>query len=109
VIHTPHVDWFALSPSLVLTGMTGLLLMVAVFVPPGGRKIVAATLGFLGFLGAAGAAGFLAVKSPHAVTLVNDAIIRDRWGAIAQVLIAASGAIAVLISFGERWREEHIA
>ena len=34
---------------------------------------------------------------------------RDRWGAIAQVLIAGSGAIAVLISFGERWREEHIA
>ena len=109
MIHTPHVDWFALSPSLVLTGLTGLLLMVAVFVPKAGRKVVAASFGFLGFVGAAGAAAFLAERSPHATVLVNDAVYRDRWGSIAQVLIALSGAVAVLISFGERWREEHIA
>jgi len=109
VIQKPHVDWFALSPSLTLIGAAGLLLMVAVFVPRGGRKVVSASTGFLAFAGAGALAGTLAVKSPHATALVHDAMYRDRWGSIAQVLIAGSGAIAVLISFGERWREEHIA
>jgi NADH-quinone oxidoreductase subunit N len=109
VIHHPHVDWFALSPSLALTGASGLLLMIAVFVPRNGRKVAAATTGFLAFLGAGALAGTLAAKTPHAAAIVHDAMYRDRWGSIAQVLIAGSGAIAVLISFGERWREEHIA
>ena len=34
---------------------------------------------------------------------------RDRWAALAQVLIAGSGAVAVLISYRERMRDEHIA
>ena len=49
MIHHPHVDWFALSPSLALIGASGLLLMVAVFVPRRGRKVAAATTGFVGF------------------------------------------------------------
>ena len=36
-------------------------------------------------------------------------MFRDRWGALAQVLIAGSGAVAVLISYRERWRDEHVA
>ena len=36
-------------------------------------------------------------------------MFRDRWAALAQVLIAASGAIAVLVSYRERWRDETVA
>ena len=66
MIPHPHVDWFALSPSLALIGAAGLLLMVAVFVPRSGRKVVAAGTGFLAFVGAGALAGMLAAKSPHA-------------------------------------------
>jgi NADH-quinone oxidoreductase subunit N len=109
VIQKPHVDWFALSPSLSLLGAAGVLLMVAVFVPRRPRAAVAAFAGFTGFVTAFVFAVVLDVKSPHPATLVHDAMVRDRWGALAQVLIAGSGAVAVLISYGESWREEHVA
>jgi NADH-quinone oxidoreductase subunit N len=34
---------------------------------------------------------------------------RDRWGALAQVILAGAGAVAVLLSYGERLRDEHVA
>jgi NADH-quinone oxidoreductase subunit N len=109
VIHKPHIDWFALAPSLALLTAAGLLLMVAVFAPRGARRPVAAFTGFAGFVASFVLAVLLDVKSPHAVTLVHDAMFRDRWSALAQVLIAGSGAVGVLISYRERMRDEHIA
>jgi NADH-quinone oxidoreductase subunit N len=109
VINKPHVDWFALSPSLSLTAVTGVLLLVAVLVPKNVRKPAAAFLAFAGFVASFVLAVLLYVRSPLAVTAVHDTIFRDRWSALAQVLLAGSGAVAVLISYRERMREEHIA
>jgi len=109
VIVKPHVDWFALAPSLSLLAASGLLLMVAVFVGERSRRTVAAFVGFAGFVAAGIWAAFLAARSPHAQLLVHDAMIRDRWGAVAQVLLAGCGAIAVLIAYRERMRNEHVA
>jgi NADH-quinone oxidoreductase subunit N len=109
VISKPHVDWFALSPSLSLTAVAGVLLLVAVLVPRGARKPVAAFLAFAGFVGSFVLAVLLYDRSAQGATAVHDAIFRDRWAALAQVLLAGSGAIAVLISYRERMREEHIA
>src|SRR5579862_9881885 len=88
---------------------SGLLLLVAVFVPKRIRKQISATTAGAGFLAAFVFAVVLAAKSPHATTEVADAIFRDRWAAVAQVLIAGCGVVAVLISYGERWRAEHVA
>jgi NADH-quinone oxidoreductase subunit N len=109
VINKPHVDWFALAPSLALLTTSGLLLMVAVFVSRRRRATVAACLGFAGFVTSLAFAVLLYVKSPQSTTLVADTLYRDRWAALAQVLLAGSGAVAVLISARERWREEHVA
>ena len=109
MIDKPHVDWFALAPSLALLAAAGSLLMVAVFVPRRPRAAVSASIGFAGFVASLVWAVLLDVKSPHATTLVHDAMFRDRWAALAQVLIAGSGAVTVLISARERWREEHVA
>jgi NADH-quinone oxidoreductase subunit N len=109
VIHKPHIDWLALSPSLALLGAAGVLLMVAVFVPRRPRSAVSAFVGFAGFVTAFVFAIVLDVKSPHVTTLVHDAMFRDRWSSLAQILIAASGAIAVLVSVGERWGDDHVA
>ena len=108
MIAKPHIDWFALSPELALLGASGVLLMVAVFVPRRAKTVVAATIGLAGFVTAFVLAIVLGAKTPEAVTLIHDSIVRDRWGALAQVLIAGSGAVAVLIAYRERWSQEHV-
>ena len=109
MIHRPHVDWFALSPSLAMIGATAVLLLVAVLVPRRARKPVAAAGAGAGFVAAFVLAVVLAAKSPGAKVEIADSIFRDRWAALAQVLVAGCGVVAVLLSYGERWREEHLA
>ncbi len=109
MIDKPHVDWFAISPSLSLLVAAALLLMVAVFVPAGPRRTVAAFIGLAGFVTAFVLAVLVDVKSPVPTTIIHDSLFRDRWAALAQVLIAGSGAVAVLIAYRERMRDEHIA
>ena len=109
MIARPHVDWLALSPSLALLGATALLLMTAVFVPRGPRKNVAAALGFVGFVAAFALAVVVAAKTPNGAPIIADSIFRDRYAAFGQILIAGCGAVAVLISYGERWGDEHVA
>ncbi len=86
-----------------------MLLFVAVFVPAGPRRAVAAFFGFAGFVTAFVFAVLVDVKSPISTTIIADSLYRDRWAALAQVLIAGSGAVAVLIAYRERMRDEHIA
>ena len=109
MIHGPHVDWFAISPSLSLLAATAALLMVAVFAPRAARRPVSALVCAAGFVVALVFAVVLDDRSAHGAAIVADAIFRDRWAATGQVLIAACGVVAVLISYGERMREENIA
>ena len=109
MINKPHVDWFALSPSLALTATAFVLLLVAVLIPRSARRPTAAFLAFAGFLTSFVLAVVLDDKSPIATTVVHDAVFRDRWAALAQVLLAGCGAVAVLVSYRERMRDEHIA
>ena len=73
MIVKPHVDWFALAPSLALLAASGLLLMVAVFVPRRGRKPASAFLAFGGFVASGIWAAFLDDRSAHATALVMTA------------------------------------
>jgi NADH-quinone oxidoreductase subunit N len=109
VIETPHVDWLALSPSLELLGASGLLLMAAVFTRGRARKLSSAVVGFGGFAGAFALAVVVGARTPDGAAIMSDSIYRDRYAALAQLLVAACGAIAVLISYGEQWRDEHLA
>jgi NADH-quinone oxidoreductase subunit N len=109
MIQKPHVDWFALAPSLSLLAAAALLLMAAVMVPPRSRRPAGAFLAFAGFVAAGVWAGFLDARSPSAAAILHDTMWRDRWGALAQVILAGSGAVAVLVSYRERMRDEHVA
>jgi NADH-quinone oxidoreductase subunit N len=108
VISTPHVDWLALSPELAALAASALLLMIAVFVPKRVKSTVAAVTGFAGFVTMFVFAVVLASRTPQAMTLIHDSMFRDRWSAFGQILVAGSGAVAVLISYRERWSEEHV-
>ena len=109
MIHKPHVDWFALAPSLSLLAATGILLMVAVLLPRSTRRPLGAAFAFAGFVASGVWAGFLAARSADATAVVHDAMWRDRWGAVAQVILAGTGAVAVLVSYEEPMRDEHLA
>jgi len=108
VIPTPHVDWFAMSPSLALLGVAAIALLAAVLVPSGSRKAVSATVTFGGFVGAFVAAALVYGLSPDAATVISGSLARDRWGALAQIILAGAGALAVLTSYGEKTKE-HVA
>src|SRR6478672_8825142 len=107
-IQTPHVDWFALSPALSLICASGVLLFVAVLAPRDARKPLAASVAFAGFITSFVFAVVLDARSATAVTAVSDSIFRDRWSALASVLLAGCGALAVLIAYRESMRSEHI-
>jgi NADH-quinone oxidoreductase subunit N len=105
---TPSVDWFALSPSLALLGAGGVALLGAVLVPRAGVRVFSAVVCALGYVGAGAAAGLLYWKTPAATLEVADAITRDRFGALAQIVIAGAGLLAVGVSYGHRTRREHV-
>jgi NADH-quinone oxidoreductase subunit N len=107
-VNTPSVDWFALSPSLALLAASALALLGAVFVPVVARKIFAASVAALGFVAAGVFAGLLYSESPSATLEVADTITRDRFGALAQIVIAGAGLVAVGISYGQRTKAEHV-
>ncbi len=109
MIRTPHVDWFALSPELALLGAGGIALMAAVLVPRSIRKPLAAIVCALGFLGAIVLAAILYSHSADAHGVISDALRRDRFAALAQIIVAGAGLLAVGVSYSERTRGTHVA
>jgi NADH-quinone oxidoreductase subunit N len=107
MIETPKVDWFALSPTLALLGASGVALMVAVLVPPWMRKGASAGAAFVGFVVAAVLAGLVFDESASAEALIAESMTRDRLAALAQLVLAVSGGVVVLASWGERRRAGH--
>ncbi|HET8652710.1 MAG TPA: NADH-quinone oxidoreductase subunit N [Gaiellaceae bacterium] len=105
---TPSVDWFAISPSLALLAAAGVALLGAVLVPRVAVREFGAVVCALGFAGAGVAAGLLYWKSPEATLEVAEAVSRDRFGALAQMVVAGAGLLAVGISYGQRTRRDHV-
>ena len=98
----PSLDWFALSPVLALLGASGIALLAAVLVPPRVRKPFAAAVAGLGFAGSLGAAVLVYVYSPEGESIIGAAVRRDRFAAVAQIIVAGTGLIAAAIAYGER-------
>jgi NADH-quinone oxidoreductase subunit N len=98
-IDTPPIDWFALSPSLVLLGVAGVCLMFAVFFPRSWRKSASALVTAGGFVGAFVAAALLYGKSPDGEPVIAGVITRDRLGAYAALLVCVAGLLAVFVAY----------
>jgi NADH-quinone oxidoreductase subunit N len=108
VIETPSVDWFAISPALALLGAAGVALLGAVFVPRAWARALGAFSAAGGFAGAAVAAALLYAWSEDPEGVVADAAIRDRWGALAMLVICVAGLFAVAVSYSERMADDHV-
>ena len=109
MIAKPHIDWFAISPELVLLGVSALAIFAAVLVPRWLRKALAAFVCAGGFLGAFVAAAILYDRSAHGHPVVADAIVRDRFGALAMLIVTGCGFLTVLVSYREPVRNGHDA
>jgi NADH-quinone oxidoreductase subunit N len=108
VIKTPHVDWFALAPELFLLGAAGLALMAAVLLPRRWRRDFGALAAALGFAGAFVFAILIYIHTPEVQSVIADSVRRDRFGALAQVIVCAAGLLTVGVAFGRSLRE-HVA
>ena len=108
MIARPHVDWVSIAPELVLLGAAGVLLLGAVLIPAAWRRGASAFLAALGFGGAFAAAVAVFVDTPNGGPAIADALFRDRFGALAQVIVCGAGLAAVGVSYGERLRREHV-
>jgi NADH-quinone oxidoreductase subunit N len=107
MIDTPSVDWLALSPTLALLGASGVALLGAVLVPSWMRRTLAAIVAFAGFVVAAVFAGILFDATPQPEALLQESMIRDQLGALAQLILAITGAVVVFVSWAERRRDNH--
>ena len=108
MIATPHVDWFAISTVLVLLGASGIALLGAVLVPRAWRRAFAAAVAAVGSAGGIVTSVWLYVDSAGGHRVIADAFYRDRWTALAQVILCATALGTVLISV-EHIPDEHVA
>jgi NADH-quinone oxidoreductase subunit N len=106
MIQTPTVDWLALAPTIALLVGGGIALLAALL-PDWLRKWTAATAAFAGFAVAAGFAIAVFDRSPTPQALLDGSMTRDQLAAMAQVILAVTGAVVVFASWGERRRENH--
>ncbi len=102
MIETPNVDWLALSPTLALLGASGVALLAAVLTPVWMRRGVAAGVALLGCVTAAVFACIVYTETPVAEPLLSESMIRDRFAAFAQVILAVSAAAVMLVAWAER-------
>ena len=107
MIDTPSVDWLALSPTVALLSASGLALLVTVVVPEWMRKAVTAAVALAGFVTAAVLAGVVFDESATSEVLLSGSMARDQLAALAQVILAVTGAVVVLVSWTERRRDNH--
>jgi NADH-quinone oxidoreductase subunit N len=111
VIRTPHVDWFAIAPILVLLGASFVALLSAVLVPRSWRRPFGASVAAAGFAGAVGTAIGLYVESANAHPVIGGAFMRDRWTALGTVLVCVAGFVGTLVGWEQiaHRTDDHIA
>ena len=102
MIRTPAIDWLTLAPSLALAAATTLGLLVAVLVPARARRQVAWLVCLAGYGTAFAAAALLFDRSGRARGVIADSIFRDRYGALAAMIVAGAGLLTTLVFYGER-------
>ena len=76
MIPTPHVDWFALAPELVMLGASAIALIGAVVVPRPNRRDFGALMALLGFAGAFIYAVVVYVHTPDVQHVIAGSVVR---------------------------------
>jgi NADH-quinone oxidoreductase subunit N len=102
VIKTPALDWLTLAPSLALLAATLVSLLSAVLVPERFRKNVSWAACLAGYVGAFATAAVLFDRGANARAVIANSLFRDRYGALAAMVVAGVGLLTALVYYGER-------
>ncbi|HZT85642.1 MAG TPA: NADH-quinone oxidoreductase subunit N [Gaiellaceae bacterium] len=97
-LHTPHVDWFGLSPVFALIAASFLALLCAVLVPRALRRAAAFALSVAGFTAGIVLSVWLYVDSANGHTIAAGAFSRDRWTALGQIILCGVGLATTLVA-----------
>jgi NADH-quinone oxidoreductase subunit N len=109
-LHHPNVDWFALSTILALIAASFVSLLGAVLVPKPRRRMFGASVSALGFAGGLVASIWLYIDSATGTAVVSGAFYRDRWTALAQIILCGIGLATTLLSWEHLGKnDDHIA
>src|SRR2546421_5785882 len=93
----------------MLLGAMGFALIGAVLLPRENRRDFGTFAAALGFAGAFVYAIVIYIHTPDVHSVIADSVRRDRFGALAQVIIAGAGLLTVGVSYAQRMRDEHVA
>jgi NADH-quinone oxidoreductase subunit N len=104
MIHTPHIDWFAISTVLVLLGGSFIALLSAVLVPSAWRRTVSVLVAAVTTTGATVTSVWLYVDSASGHRVIANSFYRDRWTALTQIILCATTLATVLVG-AERVRQ----
>ena len=104
----PTVDWFALSPELVMLGAAAVCLLGAVMSPGPWRRPFGAAVCALGFVGAGVAAALLFAESDEPRAIVADAARRDQLAALGKLIIAGCGLLVVGVGYSRRMSDTRV-
>ncbi len=102
MIKTPAIDWLTLAPSLALVAAMIASLMAAVLAPERWRKNLSWAFCLVGYAGAFAAAAILFDRGARAHTVIAGSLYRDRYGALAAMVVAGVGLLTTLVYYGER-------
>jgi len=93
----PYLDYHALAPEIVLTGVLCVMLLADLFLPEE-RKYLVGTLAGLGFLGALLPIVTLAVQAHHQRVMFGGAYVVDPFALLLKALFLVSGYVVLLMS-----------
>jgi NADH-quinone oxidoreductase subunit N len=94
-ISTPSIDWYALAPVSILLAASAVCLLAAVLLPESWKRPFSAVVTGAAFAGAAVTAALLFDDSARPASIVAAAVVRDRLGSLAGLIISAIGLLAV--------------
>jgi NADH-quinone oxidoreductase subunit N len=95
--HAPYLDYAALAPEIVLSGVIVLVLLLDLFIDEVNKAVVT-TIAGLGILGAALPVLFLATSSNHHRVMFGGAYVVDNFALVMKALFLATGYVVLLMS-----------
>ena len=95
--HAPYLDYAALAPEIVLSGVIVLVLLLDLLINELNKAIVTSIAG-LGILGAGLPVLFLATSSNHHRVMFGGAYVVDNFALVMKALFLATGYVVLLMS-----------
>jgi NADH-quinone oxidoreductase subunit N len=99
-VTTPHVQWSALSPDLILLGGAAFLLLASIVVRDRRARDVAMVVGMGCFIGSLIAVGVIWDYGGGAWSVLEHQFTIDRFANVVRVIVAGSGLLTLMGAYG---------